>query len=253
MLKAALVCLLVVACSAAPSVQRPKPRPRLDGRIVGGQAVDISEYPWQLSMQEFGSHLCGASIISSEWALTAAHCLEGSYINYVTLRAGSSTRGSGGTVYDVELAYYHGYYDSYTTDYDIGVMQISGSFSFDTNVQAVTLATSEPSAGTSVTITGWGALSSGGSSPTQLQAVTTSVVARSTCNSAYGGEITDRMICAGETGKDSCQGDSGGPLVSGSTQYGIVSWGYGCAEEGYPGVYSNVAALRDWVTEAAGV
>ncbi|XP_049779308.1 trypsin alpha-3-like [Schistocerca cancellata] len=122
-------------------------------------------------------------------------------------------------------------------------------------LQTVSLGTTEPSAGTAVTITGWGDLSSGGSSPTQLQAVTTSIVARASCNIAYGGEITQRMICAGEDegGKDSCQGDSGGPLVEGSTQYGIVSWGRGCAQAGYPGVYANVANLRSWVTEVTGV
>jgi trypsin len=63
------------------------------------------------------------------------------------------------------------------------------------------------------------------------------------------------MICAGVTGggKDSCQGDSGGPLVVGDRQVGIVSWGVGCAEADYPGVYSNIATLRSFVTEETGV
>jgi trypsin len=63
------------------------------------------------------------------------------------------------------------------------------------------------------------------------------------------------MICAGVAGggKDACQGDSGGPLVAGSQLVGIVSWGVGCAEADYPGVYSNIANLKSFVTENTGV
>ncbi len=54
------------------------------------------------------------------------------------------------------------------------------------------------------------------------------------------------------------QGDSGGPMALGASsmdwqdreQIGIVSWGYGCAENGAPGVYADVAYLRDWIDEA---
>ena len=62
------------------------------------------------------------------------------------------------------------------------------------------------------------------------------------------------MFCAGEAGKDSCQGDSGGPMVgtneNGETVLvGVVSWGIGCAREGYPGVYARVANYIDWLQE----
>jgi trypsin len=59
------------------------------------------------------------------------------------------------------------------------------------------------------------------------------------------------MMCAGVTGggKDFCQGDSGGPLVVGDQLVGIVSRVVGCAEADYPGVYSNVATLKSFVTQ----
>lgn len=62
------------------------------------------------------------------------------------------------------------------------------------------------------------------------------------------------MICAADRNKDSCQGDSGGPLITpDGVQVGVVSWGSGCADPDYPGVYSNVAAVRDWIEDVSGV
>lgn len=59
--------------------------------------------------------------------------------------------------------------------------------------------------------------------------------------------ITDAMICASAPGKDSCFGDSGGPLTVNGTLEGVVSFGWGCADSRYPGVYSRVAYVRDWI------
>ena len=61
------------------------------------------------------------------------------------------------------------------------------------------------------TVSGWGALSSGGSSPDKLMKVNVTTMDNTECDGYYDRvEITDNMICASGPGKDACQGDSGG-------------------------------------------
>ncbi|XP_049779321.1 trypsin delta-like [Schistocerca cancellata] len=252
---ASVLCLLDTACSAEPYTASRALMRRLDGRVVGGEPVDISQCPWQASVENGGLHYCVGSIISPSWVLTAAHCLIGVAGSYLSVRAVTSTRESGGIVYSVANASYHGVFTVTAMDYDVGVLLIVGSFTVGADVQVVDFSSTEPKAGTVVTVTGWGSLQPEGEYSEQLQAFKTSIVTRSACNASYGGLITERMVCAGEPegGKDACQGDSEGPLVAGNTQHGIVSWGFGCANATYPGVYSSVASLRPWISAASGV
>ena len=90
---------------------------------------------------------------------------------------------------------------------------------------------------------GFGSLSENGNVASQLRHVELAYVPRSTCNSNYGGGIVTTMMCAKDPGQDSCQGDSGGPLYdqANNALVGVVSWGYGCADPSYPGVYAQVS------------
>ncbi|XP_017835602.1 trypsin beta-like [Drosophila busckii] len=248
-----VILLSVVACAFGAAIPEGL-LPQLDGRIVGGTATTIGNYPYQISLQRNGGHSCGGSIYNSRVIVTAAHCLQGVSASALRIRAGSSYWNSGGVVISVASFKNHEGYNGNTMVNDIAVVRLSSALSFNGNIKAIGLAGSTPNNGVAAVVTGWGTLKSGGSSPSQLQKVDVNIVGRTQCQSgtySYGSEIKATMICAAGSGKDSCQGDSGGPLVSGGVQVGVVSWGRGCAAPKYPGVYSNVAELRSWVANNA--
>ncbi|XP_046980595.1 trypsin alpha-4-like [Schistocerca americana] len=245
-----LVCLLGSALALpSPALRGTK----ASGRIIGGTNADIADYPWQVSFQKLGSHNCGGSIISSSWVLSAAHCVDGVALSWMSFRVGSSVRESGGSVLQASSGYMHAQYDSETIDYDISVIQVSGTL-LGSNAQVVSLPSDgyDPAAGLAVTVTGWGRTRTGGPAASTLQKVDISISDRSYCESIFSSEVTDRMVCAGQAGKSVCNGDSGGPLVSGNMQVGIVSWGAKTCESA-PAVYASVGNLRSWIRSAAGV
>uniref|UniRef100_A0A182PRS7 Peptidase S1 domain-containing protein n=1 Tax=Anopheles epiroticus TaxID=199890 RepID=A0A182PRS7_9DIPT len=228
------------------------------GRIVGGSAVPISQFPYQLSLRQNGNHICGASVISSNWALSAAHCtFPMPSANAITFRGGSSSRTTGGVIFQAAQIINHPQYNNNNLNNDVCVIRITTSF-VGTNIAPIRLVSSGTSfaAGTNSVVSGWGLTSPGGSLPVDLRAVNIPVVAQATCSSQWGtGRITAAMVCAGAPGRDSCNGDSGGPLVTGGQQFGIVSWGAVQCGGSLPGVYANIgnAGIRSFISQNTGV
>ena len=109
--------------------------------------------------------------------------------------------------------------------------------------------------GTPAVVSGWGRLSSGGDFPKQLQQVEVYTRDWDTCNSQYDSRLTSNMLCAGSTagGSDACQSDSGGPLAAYGTLIGVVSFGKGCGDRDYPGVYTDVLKYRTWIASITGI
>ena len=63
--------------------------------------------------------------------------------------------------------------------------------------------------------------------------------------------VAKTVFCAFRSGTDACKGDSGGPLVLSEQgryyQVGIVSYGLGCADPRFPGVYTNIYKFQAWI------
>lgn len=253
-----LVGLLVGAVFSA-AIDEPIPRPRLDGRIVGGFKMNITDAPHQISLQSNYGHMCGGSIISNKWVLTAAHCTNRQKPKNLQIRLGSSESSAGGEMIKIKRIVQHEKFNYNNIDWDYSLLELAKEIEFDDNRKAIKLPELNEVTmdGSLCTVTGWGATHSDSESNKWLRGAEVPIVNQDLCAANYRdfGGVTERMICAGYTegGKDACQGDSGGPLVYNEVLVGVVSWGYGCAKPEYPGVYSRVAYVRDWIKEHAGV
>lgn len=240
----------------------------LNSKIVGGQNVTAGSWPWQVSVhfKSSGSqqHICGGTLISDQWVLTAAHCILTTSPVFWVLYIGRESQ-SGPNVHEVSSSVseviVHPDYNNTLFNNDIALMKLSSPVNFTDYIRPVCLASnsSEFHNSTSCWATGWGRL--GKDEPNQafnfLQEVQIPVIGNKQCSCNYLSEpqanITDQMICAGQENKGTCQGDSGGPLQceQGSKwiQAGVTSFGVPCALAGLPEVYARVSEFEKWIMD----
>ncbi|XP_053576286.1 prothrombin [Bombina bombina] len=251
------------------------------GRIVKGENAEQGSAPWQVmlfkkSPQEL---LCGASLISDRWVLTAAHCIfyppwDKNYtVDDILVRIGKHFRAkyekTTEKILQLERIIVHPKYNwKENLDRDIALMQLKRPVAFSNYIHPVCLPTKDTVQKLMVNgfkgrVSGWGNLyetwSSGGQSlPQSLQQINLPIVSQETCKSSTKIKVTDNMFCAGyspdaDKRGDACEGDSGGPFVmkdpaSGRWyQVGIVSWGEGCDRDGKYGFYVHVHRMRKWL------
>ena len=219
-------------------------------RIVGGKPAQFGAWPSVAAVATADRRaFCTATIIRPSWGLTAAHCqpLPGE-----SLLVGHTDLARADQAFITESRI-HAEYDAATNDNDVAVVRLEQPVS----VEPVGIAELPwyPEAPDAIAV-GWGATHEGGSMVQHLREVSVPRWEWDDCRDAYS-TLTPRQTCAGTYGRDSCQGDSGGPLfVFAGThweQIGVTSFGYGCAREGYPGVYAALfdAELRGWVERCA--
>jgi trypsin len=149
----------IYSCNAAASCGCST-QPVSITRIVGGENAGTATWGWAVSISIGNTYLCGGSIISSSWVITAAHCVTGYAASQITVYAGSITRFSGTQTRVGSKLIVHASYNPNTYVNDIALLKLTTPLSMSDvhvsticlpSVSAATLSAGEwPPVGTSV-------------------------------------------------------------------------------------------------------
>ncbi|XP_075300237.1 transmembrane protease serine 9 isoform X4 [Opisthocomus hoazin] len=230
-------------------------------KIVGGSTAARGEWPWQVSLWlRRKEHKCGAVLIADRWLLSAAHCFD-IYSDpkmWVAFLGSPFLNGIDGKTEKIFRIYKHPFYNVYSLDYDVALLELNTPVKFSNTIRPICLPDNSHifHEGARCFITGWGSTKEGGLMSKHLQKAAVNIIGDQACKKFYPVQISSRMVCAGfpQGAVDSCSGDAGGPLACREPSgkwflAGITSWGYGCARPYFPGVYTKVTAVQGWIAQ----
>ncbi|XP_073831856.1 transmembrane protease serine 9-like [Musca autumnalis] len=246
------ILLTLLLCSIRSSygnVFYPQPR------IVGGNRAAEGQFPHQVSVRSTSGNICGGSIISEYYVLTAAHCVASGSPpvkkspSSIIVKAGSTQLTRGGQMLRVAEIIVHPDYDD--SENDIALVKLEKPLKFSETVKPIALAIEDPPEGASIVISGWGNVREGGLKSKDLLYTTLTAMSNEKCNELLGYAPKSRICLAHRGGNGACDGDSGGPAVYKGKLVGVTNVVYETCGSLYPDGYASVAYYRDWIIENA--
>ncbi|XP_046694303.1 transmembrane protease serine 3 [Silurus meridionalis] len=226
-------------------------RPGFRTRIVGGNLSFSGQYPWQVSLQYQNLFLCGGSLITNQWIVTAAHCVYGfANPNLWTVRVGITEQPvSGAADFSVMKIFFNSAYHPESLSYDIALVRLKQPLSFNGQIQPICLPNYDEGFSSMCWISGWGATKVRGEVSVALHSALVPLLSIEECGIPG---LSAWNICAGylSGGAGTCQGDSGGPLACQGSVWklaGAASWAQGCGKLNNPGVYTSVTYALPWI------
>ncbi|MBN3302166.1 TRYT protein, partial [Amia calva] len=239
--------------------------PQFRSFIVGGHDATKGKWPWMAYLKVFVKKadnsewltMCGGSLISAQWVLTAAHCFDGTFNQHKSrvLLGEISLTGKQHKMIKIQKVIKHEKYRHYDAGNDIALVLLSEKQSLNAVIRPVDLSRGNEDFSNrgECWITGWGLTEDNKSLPKSkiLQQVKVPVFTGDQCRK-YWDSVPAHTLCAGTEKQGACVGDSGGPLVcivnDRWVQAGIVSYGpEGCRIPLKPTVFTQVSNFLPWI------
>ncbi|EDV37223.1 uncharacterized protein Dana_GF13344 [Drosophila ananassae] len=250
--RAPLHCILLLVLQLL-LLGTPSAGQKVQPRIVGGTTTTQSAVGgYVLNLRYDGSFYCGGSLVTSMYVVTAAHCLSGYKPGRMTVQGGVSKLTQSGVVRGVAKYFIPASYRNSTLNMDVGVIRLQSAMTGN-NIRTISLCRVQWRSGDYMRVSGWGITRTKNTSPsTQLRTVQIKLIRKNVCQAAYRyrDTLSGSTFCARSAGKDSCSGDSGGGVIFKKQLCGVVSWGLGCANAKYPGVYTSIHRARSFITSS---
>ncbi|XP_017754913.1 PREDICTED: trypsin-4-like [Eufriesea mexicana] len=221
--------------------------------------VNITEYPYHVSIEKYGSHVCSGALMHESWVITVASCVFLTDPSVVTVRVRSSTLDADGDKVEAGNILVHDDFDKYVLLNDLALIKLKIPVQYGEKLLPIGLPRKEDyelDDGTTCFVTGW-RQTKPGPAESQLTVTAVPLVNRDTCSLTMPcyEPILQRMLCAGNMtqGVETCQGDPGAPLMEGQTLIGVLSYGLGCKTMVHPGVYTRVSSYLAWISVNSGI